>query len=95
MPKTVTETFNPATGNVTQTTEIDGVRTVVTKPAIQNVLRGDLLAKTYYRQTKVWNPATQAFVTVNRTGNEAQDAALLAAAFVTAGAGSTSIVQST
>jgi hypothetical protein len=93
MPKQVTETH--AGGTSTIVTEIDGVRSTVTKPTIANVFIGDNLAKTAYRQHKIFNPATQAYVTVNMTGNQAQDAALLAAALVTTGTPTNSVISST
>lgn len=93
MPKTGTE--NHSSGTTTVTTEIDGVRSTVTKPLIANVYKGDLLAKTAYKQHKVWNPNTNAFLTVTMTGNEAQDASLLAAAFVTAGVTNSNLISTT
>lgn len=88
-------TENHASGTSTITTEVNGVRTVVTKNILPNVYRGDLLAKIAYKTQKIWNPATGAYVTVTMTGNQAQDAAALAAAFVTTGTLTNSVIAQT
>lgn len=88
-------TENHSGGQSVITTEVNGVRTVVTKNLLPNVYRGDLLAKIAYRTQKIWNPATNAYVTVTMTGNQAQDAAALALAFVTTGTLTNSVIAQT
>ena len=93
MPKQVTQ--STVGGVTTITTDIDGVRTIVAKPQIHAVVNGDIVAKTAYKLHRIWNPSTQAYISVTTTGNEAQDAQLLAAAFVTAGVRTDLIISST
>ena len=91
--KTVTRILSG--GTMTTTSELAGVRTTTAVPALKETVLAVDLVKSSYRTHKVWNPATQAYISVNMTGNEAQDAQMMAAAFATAGERSNSVISST